>query len=88
MKNLGSVTIHSSNYLNLETTTYKYFMRLNVPMKEYYKFLNYQVEKSRCASDFTLDNVRICLFCNVSHLMNKIFICCCFYIALEIDCEL
>ena len=21
---------------------------------------------------FTLDNVRICIFCNVSHLMNKI----------------
>ena len=54
-------------------------MKLNVQMEKYYKFLYYQVEKSRCASDFTLDNVRICLFCNVSHLMNKIFICCCFY---------
>ena len=47
-------------------------MKLNVQMEKYYKFLYYQVEKSRCASDFTLDNVRICIFCNVSHLMNKI----------------
>ena len=61
-------------YLNLETVIYKYFVKLNVQMEEYYKFLYYQVEKSRCASDFTLDNVRICLFCNVSHLMNKIYI--------------
>ena len=46
-------------------------MKLNVQMEEYYKFLYYQVEKSRCASDFTLDNVRICIFCNVSHLIAK-----------------
>ena len=47
-------------------------MKLHVQMEEYYKFLHYQVEKSRCASDFTLDNVRIYLFCNVSRGMNKI----------------
>ena len=47
-------------------------MRLNVQMEEYYKLLSYQVEKSRCASDFTLDKIRICIFCNASHLMNKI----------------
>ena len=47
-------------------------MKLNVQMEEYYKLLSYQVEKSRCASDFTLDKIIICLFCNDSHLMNKI----------------
>ena len=47
-------------------------MKLNVQMEEDYKSLYYQVEKSRCASDFALDNVRICIFCNASHLINKI----------------
>ena len=59
-------------YANLETVIYKYFVKLNVQMEEYYKLLSYQVEKSRYASDFTLDKIIICLFCNVSHLMNKI----------------
>ena len=47
-------------------------MKLNVQMKEYYKFLYYQVGNLRCASNFMLDNIRFCIFCNVSHLMNKI----------------
>ena len=34
--------------------------------------ISFTIRKLRCASDFALDNVRICIFCNVSHLMNKI----------------
>ena len=47
-------------------------MRLNVQMEEYYKFLYYQVGNLRCASNFILYDIRICIFCNDSHLMNKI----------------
>ena len=47
-------------------------MKLNVQMEEYYKLLHYQVGKSQYTSDFILDNARVCIFCNVSHLINKI----------------
>ena len=48
-------------------------MKLNVLMKEYYKFLYYQVGESQtCCERCLLYNIRICIFCNASHLMNKI----------------
>ena len=48
-------------------------MRLNVLMEKYYKLLHYQVGESQtCCERCLLDNVRICIFCNASHLTNKI----------------
>ena len=53
-------------------------MKLNVLMEKYYKFLHYQVghyqvgESQTCCERCLLYNVRICIFRNASHLMNKI----------------
>ena len=41
-------------------------------MEEYYKFLQYQVGESQtCFERCLLVTVRICLFCNASHIMHK-----------------